>query len=97
MLLGLQPLLHQLGASLQLQGLGRLLLQVQELLLPQEVLLGEELQLLGVVQGAAARRVQGRPEGRHGGPLHQLRKVRQMIAGNDHQLARLGVPDELVG
>jgi hypothetical protein len=30
---------HQLGAALQLQGLGRLLLQVQELLLAQEVLL----------------------------------------------------------
>lgn len=26
-----------------------------------------------------------------------LTKVRQVIAGNDHQLARLGVPNELVG
>lgn len=48
-------------------------MQVQEFLLPQEVLLGEELQLLGVVQGAAAGWVQGRPEGWHRSPLHQLR------------------------
>lgn len=67
------PTHHQLGAPLQLQGLGSLLLQIQELLLPQKVLLGEELQLLGMVQGAAAGRVQGRPEGRHRSPLHQLR------------------------
>lgn len=71
------PTYHQLGAPLQFQGLGRLLLQVQEFLLPQEMLLGEELQLLGVVQGAAARRVQGWPEGRHRGPLHQLRWGRE--------------------
>lgn len=32
-------------------------------------------------------------------PNHRppLTKVRQVVAGNDHQLARLGVPDELVG
>ena len=71
------PTHHQLGTPLQLQGLGRLLLQVEEFLLPQEVLLREELQLLGVVQRAAARRVQGGPEGRHGGPLHQLRCGRE--------------------
>lgn len=64
---------HQLGAPLQLQGLGGLLLQVQELMLPQEALLGEELQLLGMMQGAAARWVQGSPEGWRRGPLHQLR------------------------
>lgn len=34
----------------------------------------------------------------HGGHLEgPLTKVRQVIAGNDHQLARLGVPDKLVG
>lgn len=63
---------HQLCAPLQLQGLGCLLLQVQQLLLPQKVLLREELQLLCMVQGAAARWVQGRPERRHCGSLHQL-------------------------
>lgn len=67
------PTHHELGAPLQLQGLGCLLLQVQEFLLPQKALLGEELQLLGVVQGAAARRVQGSPEWGCRGPLHQLR------------------------
>lgn len=67
------PTHHQLGTPLQLQGLGSLLLQVQEFLLPQKVLLGEELQLLGMVQGAAARRVQGWPKGWHRSPLHQLR------------------------
>lgn len=76
---------HQLGTPLQLQGLGCLLLQVQELLLPQEVLLGEELKLLRVVQGTAARRVQRRPEGWHGGPLHELRwGDRQEGAPNAH-------------
>lgn len=34
------------------------------------------------------------PAPNHGPPLT---KVRQVVAGNDHQLARLGVPDELVG
>ena len=82
---------------MQFQGLGRPLLQVQELLRLQEVLQRKELQLLGLVQGAAAWRVQGGAKGQHGGPLHQLGKVRQVISGNDQQLARLGVPDKLVG
>lgn len=84
MLLCFQPLLHQLCAPLQLQGLGRLLLQVEQFLLPQKVLLREELQLLSVVQWAAAWWVQGRPEGRHRRALHQLGKMRQVITRDNH-------------
>lgn len=51
--------------------MGRLLLQDVELVLPQQLLVGEQLELVSVLQGAPGRGVHGGPQ--RGRPVHQLR------------------------
>lgn len=51
--------------------MGRLLLQDVELVLPQQLLMGEELELVSVLEGAPGWGVHGGPQ--RGCPVHQLR------------------------
>lgn len=62
---------HELGTPLQLHGMGRLLLQDVQLVLSQQLLMGEELELVSVLERAPGRGVHGRPQ--WGCPVHQLR------------------------
>ena len=61
---------HELCVSLHLHDLCGLLLDHVELLLPDELLVGEHLELVRVLQGAARLRVECRPH--WGGALHHL-------------------------
>lgn len=61
---------HELRVPLHLHDLCGLLLDHIEFLLADELLVGQQLELVGVLEGAACRRVQRRPQGRR--PLHQF-------------------------
>lgn len=70
---------HELSAPLELHGVCCLLLQDVQLVLPQQLLMGEELELVSVLQGAPGRGVHGRPQ--RGSPVHQLRCKTSTVRG----------------
>lgn len=59
---------HQLRIPLELHGMGSLLLQYVQLMLPEQLLMRQQLELVSMLEGASRRRVHRRPE--RGCPVH---------------------------